>query len=135
MSNAFVVLMGMGVVFIGLICIVLLVSLTGKIVQNLEKNTKKPSNETETDASPSVSTQSAVSFGPIPNRSELVAAISAVLAEELGTTVQGIRICSLKRAGGPVYNRGELVAAVSAAIAEEMGTQPSGIRIVSMKKI
>lgn len=135
MSNAFVVLMGMGVVFIGLICIVLLVSLTGKIVQNLEKNTKKPSKETETDSRPSVSAHSAVSFGPIPNRGELVAAVSAVLAEELGTTVQGFRICSLKRVGGPVYDRGELVAAVSAAIAEDMGTQPSGIRIVSMKKI
>ena len=33
----------------------------------------------------------------IPNRGELVAAVSAALAEELGTDVTAIRIVSIKR--------------------------------------
>ena len=39
----------------------------------------------------------AVSAAPEANREELVAAISAALAEELGTDITGIRILSIKK--------------------------------------
>ena len=34
---------------------------------------------------------------PIPNKGEMVAAIAAAIAEDLGTDVKGIRIKSIKR--------------------------------------
>ena len=76
-SNLFVCLMGMGVTFFGLICLILLTMIMGRLVQ----------------AAPA----------PIPaakdttNRQELIAAISAALAEELGTDVSAIRILSFRK--------------------------------------
>ena len=90
----FVVVMGMGIVFIGLICIVVLCTYMSKIVRLLEKNdapAAAPAAPVQTQA------PAAVQAEPIANRQELVAAISAVLAEELGTDVSAIRILSLKK--------------------------------------
>lgn len=88
-----VVLLGMGIVFVGLICIVILCVLMGKVVRLLEKK--------EAPAAPApVAAPAAPAAAPaaeIPNRQELVAAISCCLAEELGTDVSAIRIVSLKR--------------------------------------
>ena len=79
-----VVLLGMGIVFAGLICIVVLCVLMGKVVQLLEKK------EAPAPIAPAAAEA-------IPNRAELVAAISCCLAEELGTDVSAIRIVSLKK--------------------------------------
>ena len=71
----------------------------------------------------------------------MIAAISAAIAEELGTDVSAIRIRSLKHIGGtapaaaPTGSRQELIAAISAAIAEDLGTDISGIRVRSFKQI
>lgn len=89
MSNAFVCLMGFGTVFIGLICIVFLSMAMSAICQRLEK---KPEPATAAPVTPKGPVG-----GAIPNRTELVAAISAVLAEEMGAEVSAIRIVSLKR--------------------------------------
>ena len=94
--SGFVVIMGMGIVFVGLICIVLLCSIMSKVVKILEKKT----NVSEPAAAPAptaVSAPVAAVQEPIANRQELVAAISAALAEELGTDVSAIRILSLKK--------------------------------------
>lgn len=91
MSNAFVICMGMGVVFVGLICIVLLVELMGRIVRALEKKAGNHESTGE-DSAPA-----AIPEDLIPNRGALVAAISAALAEELGTSVAGLRILSIKK--------------------------------------
>ena len=76
---------------------------------------------------------------PVPNRGEVVAAVSAALAEELGTDVSAIRILSFRKVGGAAPaaepSRGALVAAVSAALAEELGTDVSAIRILSLQKV
>lgn len=88
-----VVMLGMGIVFIGLICIVILCVMMGKIVRILEKKDVTP-------AAPAVSAEPVAPAAPveaIPNRGELVAAISCCLAEELGTDVSAIRILSLKK--------------------------------------
>ena len=84
-----VILLGMGIVFAGLVCIVILCVLTGKVVRLLEK--EAPAATAPVAAAP------AAAPAAIPNRSELVAAISCCLAEELGTDVSAIRIVSLKK--------------------------------------
>ncbi len=85
-SNLFVVLMGVGTVFVGLICIVLLVTLMGWLCRKFVRKT--PASSVAVPAAPT--RQNA-------NGGELLAAISAAIAEELGTDVSAIRITSIKR--------------------------------------
>ena len=83
MSNLFVCLMGMGVTFVGLICLIFLSLIMGAICQRFRK------------AEPAKAAEAPVSQPPvqeIPNRGAMVAAVSAALAEELGTEVSAIRI-------------------------------------------
>lgn len=81
-------LMGMGIVFFGLVCIIALCSLMSAV---LKTNVGK----TENIASDAVAQP--VQETEIPNREEMVAALSAVVAEELGKDVSAIRIVSLKK--------------------------------------
>lgn len=86
LSNGFVCLMGMGTVFIGLICIIILCALMSAVIRSSEK--KKASEETdEKIAAPT----------PIQNRQEIIAAVSAALAEELGEDAKALRIVSFKK--------------------------------------
>ena len=86
----FVCVMGMSIVFIGLICLIVLIQILGKVSQLIVK-------ETAPAATPAASAPVAPAANEIPNRGELVAAVSAALAEELGTDVRAIRIVSIKR--------------------------------------
>lgn len=90
-SNTFVVAMGISVVFIGLICIIVLCKIMSAVCQLAEKK-----NQPEIVATPAASVAPAVSQ-PIENRQEIIAAVSAALAEELGTDVSAIRILSFKK--------------------------------------
>ena len=83
-SSIFVCLMGMGTVFFGLICLIGLTALMGRIV-----------GRTQQAAVPAA--VPVVPAAAEPNRQELVAAISAAIAEELGTDITGIRIHSMKK--------------------------------------
>ena len=83
-SNLFVCLMGMGTVFIGLACIVLLVSAMSAIVRKGKKSAPI--------AAAPVQTQPETG-----NKAELLAAISAAIAEDMGTDVSAIRIVSIKK--------------------------------------
>ncbi len=85
-SNLFVCLMGMGTVFFGLICLIALTTIMGKIVGGRAVPAATPAPA----AAP-------VSAAAEPNRQELVAAVSAAIAEELGTDITGIRIVSMKK--------------------------------------
>lgn len=87
----FVVVMGMGIVFIGLICLIILISIMGSIMKRFS-----PASNASAAAAPRAAAPAAAGSA-IPNRSELVAAISVALAEELGTDVRAIRIHSIKR--------------------------------------
>ena len=91
-SNTFVVVLGVGVVFIGLICIIILCKILSAVCMLASKKdeTKAPANTT----APVVAAPAAQ---PIQNRQEIIAAVSAVLAEELGTDVSAIRILSFKK--------------------------------------
>ncbi len=73
---------GIGVVFIGLVCLVGICKLVGIVVSKLPEGGKK------TKVTPPAE---------IPNRQELIAAISAAIAEELGEDVRAIRITSIRR--------------------------------------
>ena len=88
-----VILLGMGIVFAGLVCIVILCVLMGKVIRLLEGKA-----ETKAEApAPAAAPVAAPAAETIPNRPELVAVIAACLAEELGTDVSAIRIVSLKK--------------------------------------
>ncbi len=82
--------MGMGTVFFGLICIVLLIMIMGKIV-----GVKKPaqSEKTVTPAASVVEEKAASN-----NDGALIAVVSAALAEELGTDVSNVIVTSITRA-------------------------------------
>ncbi len=95
MNIGTVVLLGVGIVFVGLICIVILCVLMGKVVRLLEGKAQQQEAPAGVPA-PAVSAPAAP-VEQIPNRSELVAVIACALAEELGTDVSAIRICSLKK--------------------------------------
>lgn len=96
MSNTFVVLMGLGIVFIGLICIIFVCMLMSALVRRFEK---KPAQTQQAVA------QNAVANAPasapvntaIPNRGELAAAIAAAISEYSGKDISGIRILSIKK--------------------------------------
>ena len=85
----FVVVLGMVIVFIGLICLIALISFMGAIMKKV--NAK---HETAAEAAARAAVPAEAD---IPNRGELVAAISVALAEELGKDVKAIRIHSIKR--------------------------------------
>ena len=88
-SNGVVALLGMGIVFIGLICIVIICTIMGAICKNIA-----PKNEGLAKAGQASNVAQAA---PIANKQEIIAAVCAVIAEELGTDVSNIRVTSFKR--------------------------------------
>ena len=90
MPNTFVVAMGIGTVFFGLICIIILSSLMSAICTKLGKK-----NAAAHAAAPAVPAAPAVDV--IPSRQAMIAAISAAVAEDMGTDPAGIRILSVKK--------------------------------------
>ena len=83
-SIIFVCLMGMGTVFFGLICLIVLTTLFGRLCGRKQQ-------EAPAAAIP------APAAAPAVNQQELIAAVSAAIAEELGTDITGIRILSIKK--------------------------------------
>ena len=83
-SIIFVCLMGMGTVFFGLICLIVLTTLLGRSCG--QKQPEAPA-----------AAISAPAAAPAVNQQELIAAVSAAIAEELGTDITGIRILSVKK--------------------------------------
>ncbi|MGM9661717.1 MAG: OadG family protein [Oscillospiraceae bacterium] len=80
-SSLFVCVMGMGVTFVGLTALIFLIQLMGKLL-GPGKKAAEPAPAAAVEAE---------------DRGALIAAISAVLAEEMGTDVSGLRILELKR--------------------------------------
>ena len=88
-SNAFVVALGMGTVFVGLICIVILCSIMSAICNRFIVKSPKAQETTAPVQAPKKV--------EITNKGEFVAAIAAAIAEETGEDVSGIRILSIKQ--------------------------------------
>ncbi len=91
-SNAFVVALGMGTVFVGLICIVILCTIMSAICNKFI--VKAPNAQ---EAAAPVTPVQATKKVQIQNKGEFVAAIAAAVAEETGEDVSGIRILSIKQ--------------------------------------
>lgn len=88
MSNAVVVGLGIGTVFVGLICLVLLcyiMSAAVRVFSKKEKTTQAPAPAQAPKAQ------------KVENKGEFAAAIACAIAEDLGTDVTGIRIKSVKK--------------------------------------
>lgn len=85
-SSLFVCVFGMVTVFVGLICIIVLVDIMGKICQSTDKKTVA--------AAPSPAPAAAAAPA---DKAQLIAAVSAVIAEDMGTDVSGLRILSMKK--------------------------------------
>ncbi len=86
-------LMGMGVVFTGLIVIILLCKLLAVVAKSLSKK----ENAAAPEASSVVNKTSAVEQTVTENREELLAAITAVISDMTGTS--DFRIVSFKKIG------------------------------------
>lgn len=128
-SGGMVMLLGMGIVFFGLICLILITILMSVVVRAMAGRKKAK----QTEELP-VAQSAAPAPAPIANRPQFVAAIASAIAAYMGTDLDGLRIHSIRRVGEDT-ERGQFVAAVSAAIAVEMGTEPDGLRIHSIKRV
>ena len=84
-SNLFVVLMGLCTVFIGLICIIAIVTVMGKICTKLEKNPAADKQALPVAAAQQTTTP------------EMIAAVAAAIAEDMGADISAIRITSIKK--------------------------------------
>ena len=97
LSPLFVVCMGMGTVFVGLICIIILVKIMSFVIGKIAKDEPAKKAVPAAPAAPAAAPAAAPVSAEIPNRGEFVAAVSAAIAEELGTDVSKIQIHSIKR--------------------------------------
>lgn len=90
-SNTLVVSMGVGTVFVGLISLIILCTIMGYICKMFNN---KPASAVSTPVtnSPAVSDNT-----PIMNKQEILAAACAVIAEEIGTEANNIKVVSFKR--------------------------------------
>ena len=79
-SNTLVICLGMGTVFFGLICLVAICKITSLICGLFEKKDEK---EEKSEV--------------ISNKQEILAAVCAAVAEELGAEAKNIRVVSFKR--------------------------------------
>lgn len=89
MPTAFVCLMGIGTVFIGLICIILICNLTSIVIKAISKPSAKkpiPASAPASDITLSAKEKQAI-----------IAGTCAVIAEELGTDVKNIRVLSFRK--------------------------------------
>lgn len=82
-----VVVLGLGTVFVGLIAIIAICSITGAIF-----SVKKTPETANTEVSPAT-----VVADEIPDRQQFIAAVSAAIAEDMGTDVSAIRIVSVEK--------------------------------------
>ena len=90
MSNAFVCIMGIGTVFFGLVCLVFITMLVSAIAKIAGKN--EAVNAPKVPAAASGRTSET-----IENKEELIAAICAAIAEDIGTDANNIRVLSFKK--------------------------------------
>lgn len=84
-----VVLMGLITVFVGLICLIIIIKIMGAIMAAVSGNKASTPAPVAAPAAPA----------PVSNagNQQLVAAISAAIAEEMGEDVDHIKILSIRR--------------------------------------
>ena len=90
-----VCLLGPAIVFAGLICLIGIVYATSFVLKAISGS--KEGTEQEISPAPAPVVSTTVQNAPIENRSEIVAAICAAIAEANGTDISAIRVVSLKK--------------------------------------
>lgn len=93
-SDLFVCALGVGTVFVGLICLIILCKILGALCSI---NNKLPENKKTAPAVVASAPATKAVPAEIPNRRETIAAISAAIAEDLGIDVSAIRILSIEK--------------------------------------
>lgn len=88
-STLITFLLGIGIVFIGLIMLIVIIKVMGAIMRNVR------SKKAEAEPEPAPAAAETVPEG---DRGEIIAAVSAAIATVLGESVSGIRIVSFKKA-------------------------------------
>lgn len=110
-ANWFVVVMGVGIVFFGLIVLIIAVTIMGKILggRGAKANVIDSSQGRAVGGGPAGGpaggapagngfvTRDAALVNDIANDMSLVAVISAAIADDMGTDISGIRIHSIKK--------------------------------------
>ena len=91
MNGGLVALMGIGTVFLGLICIIGLITLLGKFLGKDEEPTV-PVRPQKSTAPVTTSRETSM-----PKKEELIAVISAVLSEEMGVSTSHFKITSIRK--------------------------------------
>ena len=98
-SLAFVCMLGICVVFVGLICIIGIIMIMNILCTGLlrEKKEKAPEAKSDSPAASAPAANIAPAAAPIENKQEIVAAVCAAVAEENGTDISAIRVISFKK--------------------------------------
>ena len=92
-ANWFVVVMGVGIVFFGLVVLIVAVTIMGKILGHKV-------NDAGADVNKEPALGAASGGAALPQAKlepDVVAAIAAAIADDMGTDVSGIRINSIKQ--------------------------------------
>lgn len=130
-SSVFVILLGLGTVFFGLIVLILLTMLMGRI---LERN----GTETLTSSGTRV-TKGAASGGTVkPTQTKTPAApVQAKVANGAGVGMSKGTGVNLSPSPSPISTGldGAYIAASAAAIAEQLNVDVSGIKILSFRRL
>ncbi len=90
-STPMVIAMGMITVFVVLICLILIITIMGKIMSAVTANQKAAA------PAPAAAAPAPVQAAPVGNKQQLVAAMAAVIAEDMGTDVGRIKIHSIRK--------------------------------------
>lgn len=143
LSNVYVALMGMGTVFFGLICIVVLCKIMSMVMKTAGgKESPQQAAVPAAAAAPQTAAAPAApaaSFSPVTaaNRQELIAASCVAIAEMEGISLEHIRVHSFRQLGGEVTGpeRPLLLAAACTAIAETLGTGVENLRVHSFRRV
>ena len=95
-NDLYVIVLGVGTVFVGLVCIILLCKILGiccKLLSKKDAADNSTSSPVVTPAAPAAAPAPSV----IANRRETVAAFAAAIAEDLGKDGSAIRIVSIEK--------------------------------------
>lgn len=90
-STPMVVLMGMVTVFFVLVCLILIITIMGKIMAAATAKQKAAA------PAPAPAAAAPVAAAPVGNKQQLVAVMAAAIAEDMGTDVGRIKIHSIRK--------------------------------------
>ncbi len=139
MNPLIVSIVGMTVIFLGIICIVMIIYLISLLCRS--HLGRDESQDSDSEKNETITTENKGSISG-DERQKLIAVISAAISAATDLSLKSMRIRSIKRIGNESAEsfesedsgRGEKIAAMSAAIAVAGGMSSESFRIVSIRK-